>query len=190
VHGSFYSWFGVRGGVSDNLRLRAAVRSVNDFPKPGIVFRDLTPILQDPELHKEMIVEHWAVAQTLKPTVVVGMESRGFWYGPQIAASMNVGFVPARKPGKLPCPTISQQYGLEYGKDEIHIHADAIKPGDRVLVIDDLLATGGTAEAVGKIVTEMGAEVEAFLFAIELEDLKGRERLAQFHCAVIGLLHF
>jgi adenine phosphoribosyltransferase len=175
--------------------LRAAVRSVDDFPKPGIVFRDLTPILLDPVLYSEMLLEHIDAAAALNPTKegdlnptkIVGMESRGFWFGPQLAFNVGAGFVPARKPGKLPCPTVSQQYGLEYGRDEIHIHTDAIKSGDKVLIVDDLLATGGTAEAVGKIVRSMGGEIVGFLFAIELDDLKGRARL---DAPVSSLLHF
>ena len=174
-------------------KLRDAVRSVPDFPKPGIIFRDLTPILLDPVLNKQMVTAHDRAAVNLAPEhplpdKVVGMESRGFWYGPSTAHYIDAGFVPARKPGKLPGETTSQQYGLEYGKDEIHIHTDAIEKGDLVLIVDDLLATGGTAEAVAKIVEKLGGTVVGFLFAIELDDLKGRERLEGYK--VHSILHF
>jgi adenine phosphoribosyltransferase len=174
----------------DNLALlHAAVRSVPDFPKHGVIFRDLTPILQDPELFRLLDLEHLNAVVDLysKVDVVVGMESRGFWFGPSLAHALRAGFVPARKPGKLPGAVVEAEYGLEYGSSQIQIHMDAIKEGHGVLIVDDLLATGGTAEAVGGLVRGLGGNIIAYLFAIELDDLKGRERLEG---RVETLMHF
>lgn len=181
---------GRRKTVTDLDKIRAAVRSVRDFPKKGIVFRDLTSVMQDPELHLACVSEHLNVVHDLidKVDIVVGMESRGFWYGPSLASDLGAGFVPARKPGKLPGPIVEAEYGLEYGVDHIQIHADAIKSGARVLIVDDLLATGGTAEAVGRLVSGLGGKIVAYLFAIELDALKGRARLGDVR--IETLMHF
>jgi len=176
--------------MTDLEKIRAAVRSVRDFPKKGIVFRDLTSVMQDPELHLLCSQEHLNAVHDLidKVDIVVGMESRGFWFGPALAAELGAGFVPARKPGKLPGPTVEAEYGLEYGKDRIQVHADAIMKGARVLIVDDLLATGGTAEAVGGLVRGLGGHIVAYLFAIELDALRGRARLGDVR--IETLMHF
>lgn len=160
-------------------RLRAKVRSVPDFPKPGILFRDITPVLADPASLGLALTLHHLHISDLEPRVdkIVGIESRGFLYGMALAAELRVGFVPVRKPGKLPAATTEVRYSLEYGEDALQIHTDAITAGDRVLVVDDLLATGGTAAATQQLVDQLGGEVLAALFLIELEALGGRERL-------------
>ena len=158
-------------------RIRALIRDVPDFPKPGILFKDITPVLADPGALAA------AVAAMAEPfagkgvDVVVGMESRGFLFGPGVAQLLGAGFAPARKPGKLPWETMSVSYDLEYGTDSLELHRDAARAGSRVLVVDDLLATGGTAEATCKLVAGLGAEVVGLSFLVELEFLKGRERL-------------
>lgn len=158
-------------------KLEEYVRSIPDFPEPGIIFRDVTTILQDAD-GLEMSVN--ALADMLEGVdfdVVVGPESRGFIFGVPIAYKMHKGFVPVRKKGKLPCETISQTYELEYGSAEIEMHADAIKSGQKVVIIDDLIATGGTIEAIIKLVRQLGGEVVKCCFVMELAGLKGRERL-------------
>ncbi len=153
------------------------VRSIPDFPEPGIIFRDVTTILQDAD-GLEMSIN--ALADMLEGVdfdVVVGPESRGFIFGVPIAYKMHKGFVPVRKKGKLPCETISQTYELEYGSAEIEMHADAIKPGQKVVIIDDLIATGGTIEAIIKLVRQLGGEVVKCCFVMELAGLNGRDRL-------------
>ena len=153
------------------------VRSIPDFPEPGIIFRDVTTILQDAD-GLEMSIN--ALADMLEGVdfdVVVGPESRGFIFGVPIAYKMHKGFVPVRKKGKLPCETISQTYELEYGSAEIEVHADAIKPGQKVVIIDDLIATGGTIEAIIKLVRQLGGEVVKCCFVMELAGLNGRDRL-------------
>jgi adenine phosphoribosyltransferase len=155
------------------------IRSVPDFPIPGILFRDITPVLADPvaldaavHLHLEHIADLFGTIRC-----VVGIESRGFLFGMAIAHALGAGFVPVRKPGKLPAATLEQTYALEYGHDRLQIHADALGVGDRVLLVDDLLATGGTSEAAAKLIERLGGEVVACLFLIELADLGGRVRL-------------
>lgn len=159
-------------------KLEEYVRSIPDFPEEGIIFRDVTSVLQDADgLH--MAVD--AMQETLKGVdfdVVVGPESRGFIFGVPIAYNMHKSFVPVRKKGKLPCETISMSYDLEYGSATIEMHKDAIKPGQKVVIIDDLIATGGTIEAIIKLVEQLGGEVVKIVFLMELAGLKGRERLA------------
>jgi adenine phosphoribosyltransferase len=160
-------------------RVRAKVRSVPDFPKPGILFRDITPVLADPPTLREALALHRRQIADVEGRLdkIVGIESRGFLFGMALAAELHVGFVPVRKPGKLPAATTEVRYALEYGADTLQIHTDAIAPGDRVLVVDDLLATGGTADAARRLVTQLGGTVLAALFLIELEALGGRAKL-------------
>lgn len=156
------------------------VRSIPDFPEPGIIFRDVTTILQDPDgLH--LAVD--GILEMLKDVdydLVLGPESRGFIFGVPVAYVQRKGFVPVRKKGKLPCETISIEYDLEYGKAEIEIHKDAIKPGQKVIIIDDLVATGGTIEAIIELVKQLGGEVVKICFVMELAGLKGREKLVGY----------
>jgi adenine phosphoribosyltransferase len=157
--------------------LRSYIRDVPDFPSPGILFRDLTPLLAAPEaLHAAVgLLEAWA--RPRRPDVVAGVESRGFLFGAPLALRLGVGIVPVRKPGKLPWQTLTESYTLEYGRGELQMHADAIRPGARVLVVDDLLATGGTAAATTRLVRRAGGEVVGALFLVELTGLDGRAQL-------------
>jgi adenine phosphoribosyltransferase len=166
------------GEGSEIARLRERIRSVPDFPRPGIVFRDATPLFADPGALREA-VELLAARLTGEGPVdfVFGAEARGFILGPALAMHLGAGFVPARRPGKLPAATERAAYELEYGAAELHVHTDAIVPGARVVVHDDLIATGGTAAALGEIVERLGGEVVAYGFLIELAGLAGRDRL-------------
>ncbi len=158
--------------------LEANIRDVPDFPKPGILFKDITPVLQNPECLKA-IIDHFAgVYSDAGIERIVGVESRGFIFGTALAYAMGLGMTLVRKPGKLPWKTASVTYDLEYGTDELQIHTDAVEKGQRVLVVDDLLATGGTAEATVKLVEGLGAEVVGCAFVIELGFLEGAARLA------------
>jgi len=156
--------------------LRAFIRDVPDFPKPGIVFKDITPLLADPAALRETVRRLAALAPP--PEAVVAVESRGFVFGAGLALHWGVPLVPARKFGKLPGKTVRETYALEYGQDGLELHADALRPGQRTVVVDDLLATGGTARATTRLIGQLGARVEALLFVIELRGLGGRERLA------------
>ena len=155
------------------------VRSVPDFPKPGILFRDITPIMSDGDALRAALRLHLDAIWDLREGIdlVVGMESRGFLFGMALAGQLGCGFVPARKPGKLPAETVEESYALEYGEATLQVHADAIKKGQKVLVVDDLLATGGTAKAACKLVERLGGEVVSCLFLIELALLGGAEQL-------------
>jgi adenine phosphoribosyltransferase len=158
--------------------LRARVRDIPDFPKPGILFRDLTPLMGDGAAFKlavDMLAERLAPH---RPEVVVAVESRGFIFGAPVASALGIGFVPVRKPGKLPFRIARRSYALEYGTDTLEMHADAVVEGARVAIVDDLLATGGTAQATVELVRELGGEVAVLAFAVELGALRGRERLA------------
>lgn len=157
--------------------LKSSIREIPDFPKKGILFRDITPLLQDSKLLAETADLMAANYENLHPTIVVGLESRGFIFGMALACRMGLGFVPIRKKGKLPYKTFSVSYELEYGVDSIEIHQDAIKKGDRIILVDDLLATGGTAVAAVKLLRNFDAEILGLEFLIELESLKGREKL-------------
>jgi adenine phosphoribosyltransferase len=161
--------------------LKSYIREVRDFPKPGINFYDITTLLKDPHALR-MTVDRFAWMFTRKPPIdkVVGIESRGFMFGPSLAYSLNAGFVPVRKPGKLPAATVSETYELEYGEDRIEMHADAVEAGERVLIVDDVIATGGTALAAASMVRRRGAQVVALGFIIELTFLPGREKLAGY----------
>ena len=158
-------------------RLKRIIRDVPGFPRAGIVFKDITPILADPALFRETLEALGRPFKGGSVEKVLGIESRGFIFGPPLAVQLDAGFVPARKPGKLPRETISETYALEYGSDALEIHRDALRKGERVLVVDDLLATGGTAAAAARLVKRQGAEVVGVAFVIELEFLKGRDRL-------------
>jgi adenine phosphoribosyltransferase len=157
--------------------LRSYIRDVPDFPKPGIVFKDITPLLRDPgalSLAMELMAQPF---RGLHVDVVAGAESRGFIFAMALAAKLSAGFIPVRKPGRLPCPTRSEAYDLEYGSGALEIHEDALKPGDRVLLVDDLLATGGTMAACCRLVESLEAEVVGAAFLIELSFLDGRRML-------------
>ncbi len=159
--------------------IEKTIRDVPDFPKPGILFKDITPMLADPKAFVasiDVFVEQYAEN---RPDVIVGIESRGFIFGAALAARMSASFVPARKPGKLPWKTHEVEYELEYGKDKVQMHVDAIPAGSKVLVVDDLIATGGTAWAACELVKKQGGDLLAAAFVIELAGLKGRDRLGQ-----------
>jgi adenine phosphoribosyltransferase len=158
--------------------LKKFIREVPDFPKPGINFYDITTLLKDPTALR-MTVDRfaWMFSGSHRVDKVIGIESRGFMFGPSLAYSLNAGFVPVRKPGKLPAAKVSQTYELEYGTDRVEMHADAVSPGERVLIVDDVIATGGTALATAKLVESLGGEVVGFGFIIELAFLPGRDRL-------------
>ena len=161
-------------------KIEEYVRSIPDFPEPGIIFRDVTSILQDPDGLKLSIDLIQEKLEGLDFDVIAGTESRGFIFGVPVAYNMHKAFVPVRKKGKLPCETVSREYALEYGTAAIEIHKDAIKPGQKVVVIDDLIATGGTIEAAVKLIEELGGEVLKVVFLMELAGLKGRERLKDY----------
>ena len=161
--------------------LRKYIRNVKDFPKQGIVFRDITTLVKDPSALKAASDQLYESAKDLKIDKVVGIESRGFIFGPMLAERLNAGFILLRKPGKLPAETEKEFYDLEYGQDSIEIHKDAISPADKVLIHDDLLATGGTAQAAIKLVEKLGGEVIQVLFLVELSFLKGREKLKGYN---------
>ena len=160
------------------MDLKSWIRDIPDFPRKGILFRDITPLLQNPAALKETVSLLSEKASGWSPQVVAGIESRGFLFGTAVALALGTGFVPVRKPGKLPYETLRVEYTLEYGKDALEMHADALKPGDQVVLVDDLLATGGTMEAACRLVEEVGARVAGCLFVVELTGLKGRERLS------------
>ena len=160
--------------------LKSKIRDVPDFPKPGIVFKDIMPLLADPRAFGQMLDELAGWAEEREPTLILGAEARGFITGGALAYKLGCGFVAARKPGKLPWRTVSAKYALEYGFDSLELHADAIKPGDRVLVHDDVLATGGTAKAKIELVEQLGGVVVGALFIISLDFLNGREKLAGY----------
>jgi adenine phosphoribosyltransferase len=160
--------------------LGSKIRDIPDFPKRGIVFKDVMPLLADAEALHETVEQLAVFAEPRKPDVVLGAEARGFILGAALAYRLGAGFVPARKPGKLPWRTISAKYALEYGFDALELHADAIAPGTRVLVHDDLLATGGTARAKVDLVEQLGGTVVGLAFVIELEFLNGRDKLAGY----------
>jgi len=163
------------------MDLRQAVRSIPDYPKPGILFRDVTTLFQDPAAFKQLVDEMVERLKDERIDLVVGPEARGFVVGSALAYALNAGLVLARKPGKLPCESVKYEYDLEYGSDSLEIHVGAIKPGQRVLIVDDLLATGGTCLATIKLVEQMGGEVVGACFAIELrEECNGRETLKDY----------
>ncbi len=159
------------------MDLRDYIRDVEDFPKPGVGFKDITPLLDSKEALKESLKRFLELIEDKEINKVVAMESRGFFFGPLIAYEIGAGFIPVRKPGKLPFTTYKQEYDLEYGTDVLEMHIDAISPGDKVLIHDDVLATGGTAEAVVKLVERAGGEVVQLDFLIDLTFLNGKSKL-------------
>jgi adenine phosphoribosyltransferase len=171
-------------------KIKAAIRDIKGFPKPGIVFKDIMPILSDPVLTAEVTNAFAEEYADLKIDAVMGIESRGFFWGLLLAQKLNVPFIPVRKKGKLPYKTVSHKYDLEYGSAEIEVHADAIQAGAKILIHDDLLATGGTAEAAAYIVNKQKAEVAAFSFLVVLDFLNGSERLKSFSENIKGLVHY
>jgi adenine phosphoribosyltransferase len=162
------------------MDLKTYIRNVKDFPKPGIMFRDITTLLKDPEAFDFTLNQLYGFAKDLKISKVVGIESRGFIFGPLLAHKLKCGFIPVRKPGKLPAEKVSISYSLEYGEDKLEIHKDAIQPGDKVLVHDDLLATGGTMNAVCQLIENLGGEIVQVSFIIELSFLNGRDKLKSY----------
>lgn len=168
--------------------LKSLVRTVPDFPKPGILFYDITTVLKDRKGFAELIDGMAAHYIGKDIDLVLGIEARGFIFGPALAYRLNAGFAPVRKPKKLPAEVIKVSYDLEYGSDSLEIHKDAITPGQKVLVVDDLLATGGTMEATLQLVKQLGGEVAGLGFAVELDFLKGRERFQEHD--VFSLLHY
>lgn len=163
--------------MQENIqKIRSMIRDIPNFPKEGILFRDITTALKDADTLKLTVDEIYDAFKDEKIDYIAGIESRGFIYGMPLAYKLGCGFIPVRKPNKLPAETISQEYALEYGTDRIEIHKDALKKGDKVLIVDDLLATGGTAAAAVKLVSQV-ADVVGMAFVIELVDLKGRDKL-------------
>jgi adenine phosphoribosyltransferase len=156
------------------------IRDIPDFPKPGIIFKDIMPLLADPESFRATVDALAEFARPRKPDVILGAEARGFILGGALAYELGCGFVAARKPGKLPWETVSAEYELEYGVDSLELHSDALKEGSRVLIHDDLLATGGTAKAKVNLVEQLGGEVVGLVFVIELTFLNGREKLTGY----------
>ncbi|MFI3209793.1 MAG: adenine phosphoribosyltransferase [Peptostreptococcaceae bacterium] len=163
------------------MDLKKYIREVVDFPKEGISFKDITTLMQDGEVFRYTIDKFVEELKDKNIDIVVGPEARGFLFGTPVAYSLGAGFVPVRKPGKLPYETISQTYGLEYGEDTLCIHKDAIKKGQRVAIVDDLLATGGTVEAAVKMIESLGGEVVSMNFLIELEFLDGKDKLSKYN---------
>jgi adenine phosphoribosyltransferase len=168
--------------------LKSLIRTVPDFPKPGILFYDITTLLKDKVGFAELIDALAAHYIGRDIDLVLGIEARGFIFGPALAYRLNAGFVPVRKPKKLPAPTVRVSYDLEYGADALEVHLDAIEPGQRVVIVDDLLATGGTMEATIKLVRQLGGEIAGLGFAIELDFLKGRDRFPEYD--VFSLMHY
>jgi len=167
--------------MEDKMDLKSKIRVIEGFPKEGISFKDITTVLQDPKLLKESIDQMTEKFEGMGVDIVVGPESRGFIFGTPIAYKLNAGFVPVRKPGKLPAETVKYKYDLEYGTDTLEIHKDAIKKGQKVLIVDDLLATGGTVSTTAKLVEILGGEVVGLGFLIELTELKGRDKLTKYN---------
>jgi len=158
-------------------RIRAVIRDVPDFPQPGIVFKDITPVLADVALMREIVARLADTHQRLGIDLIAGVESRGFLFGTPLAMALGAGFTPIRKPGKLPWQTLRVNYALEYGQDSLEAHTDAVRPGQRVLIVDDLLATGGTASGAVDLVRRLGGEVVGAAFVVELAFLNGRSKL-------------
>src|SRR5215210_264683 len=170
--------------VSD--RVLSTLRPIPDYPKPGILFQDITPVLQDGQLLRDVVLEMGRLFQGRGVTHVMGIEARGFILGGAVATSLGAGFVPARKPGKLPWERVTEAYDLEYGTDSLEAHRDAWNEGSRVLIVDDVLATGGTARAAGQLARGLGAEVVGWSFLLEIGILKGRARLEGAPCQVLA----
>ena len=170
---------GLRPLRHPSLDLRQYIRDIPDFPKPGILFRDISPLLRDPEGWAEVMRRLGTVCEQVQPDLIVGIESRGFIVGTALATDQRIGFVPVRKPGKLPGEVIAIDYSLEYGNDRLEMHAEALRDGARVLIVDDLLATGGTASASASLVSQAGGQLVGCGFVVELAALEGRRRLPE-----------
>ncbi|MCI9123336.1 MAG: adenine phosphoribosyltransferase [Eubacterium sp.] len=166
-------------------KMEEYVRSIPDFPEPGIIFRDVTSVLQDPDGLKLAVDSMIGLLDGVDFDIVAGTESRGFMFGMPIAYKLGKAFIPVRKKGKLPCETISTEYALEYGTAEIEMHKDAVKPGQKVVLVDDLIATGGTLEASVRLIEQLGGEVVKVILLMELAGLKGREKLAGYEVASV-----
>ncbi len=171
-------------------RLKAAIRAVPDFPKPGILFRDITPVLEDPALCNAAVDGFRQALAAQRIDAIAGIESRGFLFGMPLAMALNIPFVTVRKKGKLPWKTVSYSYDLEYGSAEVEMHVDSVKPGMRVMVHDDLLATGGTAAAAAELIKKQGGTVASFSFLIELSFLNGMDRLKPYKADVVSLVTY
>lgn len=169
-------------------RLKLVIRDIPDFPKPGILFKDITPVLKDPQLCRDIIEGFVEKLQDIQVDAVAGLESRGFLFGMLLANRLNIPFIPIRKKGKLPFKTCSESYQLEYGRATIEVHEDAVISGSKILIHDDLLATGGTAVAASNLVEKLGAEVVGYTFLISLDFLQSKERLTHFSERVISLV--
>ncbi len=167
-------------------RVRAALRPIKDYPKPGILFQDITPVLGDAALLRDVIAGMAEPFTSRGVTHVVGIEARGFILGGAVATTLRAGFVPLRKPGKLPWERVTEEYALEYGTDALECHRDGLPEGSRVLVVDDVLATGGTAQAAGGLARKLGAEMLGWSFLLEIGFLKGRDRLSGADCHVLA----
>jgi adenine phosphoribosyltransferase len=163
--------------MADSPDLRAYIRAVPDFPQPGVLFRDITPLLGDPGAFRRAVEWYCETIEALRPEAVVAIESRGFLFGTPVAARLGLPFVPVRKPGKLPAQRMTIEYSLEYGESQLDIHADALAPGQSAVIVDDLLATGGTSAGAAKLVEFIGGKVKGLVFLIELPGLGGREKL-------------
>jgi adenine phosphoribosyltransferase len=172
----------------NNDQLKKLIREVPDFPKPGILFYDITTLLKDASGLKAVIDEFGKRYHGRSVDVVLGIEARGFIFAPAVAYALGVGFVPVRKPKKLPAETVREEYQLEYGTDSLEIHRDAIQPGQRVLIVDDVLATGGTAAAVTRLIEKLGGKVAGLGFVLELDFLHGRDKVAGYE--LFSLLHY
>jgi adenine phosphoribosyltransferase len=171
-------------------QIKASIREVKDFPKEGITFKDITPILENPELTSAITKEFVRQMNSIKVDAIMGVESRGFFWGPMIAQELRIPFIPVRKKGKLPYKTVSFQYDLEYGSAEIEVHADAIKEGANIFIHDDLLATGGTAAAAAEIILKQKAHVAGFSFLVILDFLDGVEVLSTYNNNITGLVNY
>ena len=170
------------------MNLKNYVASIIDYPKEGIIFRDITPLMGNGEAYKYSVDQMTEFAKSKGATMIVGPEARGFIFGCPVATNLNIGFAPIRKPGKLPRKTLEEQYDLEYGSNTLCIHADALKPGDKVIIVDDLLATGGTVKATINLCEKLGAEVVGVACLIELVELNGREVLKGYD--VLSLMEY
>lgn len=172
------------------MDIKSLIRDIPDFPKPGILFRDITTLLRDPQGLAATVDQLTAHCETagFKPDLVLGMESRGFIFGPPLAYQLGAGFIPVRKPGKLPAAIYSAEYDLEYGTDRLEMHQDAIAPGQTVLIVDDLIATGGTAQAAAQLVQQGGGTLIGYAFIVELLFLKGRDTLGD--APVLSLVQY
>jgi adenine phosphoribosyltransferase len=170
------------------MDLKSLIRDIPDFPKPGIMFRDITTLLRDPAGLKYAIDTLATQVQDLRPEYIVGMESRGFIFGAALAYKLGIGFIPVRKPGKLPAAVYTVEYALEYGTDKLEIHRDAVAPGSRILIVDDLIATGGTAAATAQLIQAIGCDLIGYGFMIELDGLGGRSRLPDV--PIVSLIHY